>query len=102
MVHRYISASLSQLLGGSAILFTAALSVAVLRCHLNWLHWAGGHAHAFVWHDVSHSWVTIGSAETQCWRFMLLLFIQPEAHIWKHEQVLLLQAYRQCWEEWQW
>ena len=26
---------------GSAVLFTATWSSCFLRCHLNWLHWAG-------------------------------------------------------------
>lgn len=38
---RFISASVSQMLSGSCILFTAALSVIVLRAKLNKLHYAG-------------------------------------------------------------
>ncbi|KAK9802798.1 hypothetical protein WJX73_007502 [Symbiochloris irregularis] len=37
----YISASTSMVLGGSAILFTAALSTTLLKCRLGKLHWAG-------------------------------------------------------------
>lgn len=38
---RYISASLSLMLSGSCIIFTAVLSVLLLKCHLNYLHFSG-------------------------------------------------------------
>ena len=38
---RYISASLSLMLSGSCIIFTAILSVLLLKCRLNQLHLAG-------------------------------------------------------------
>ena len=38
---RYINASVSQMLSGSCILFTAGLSVVVLRAKLNKLHYIG-------------------------------------------------------------
>ncbi|KAK9918918.1 hypothetical protein WJX75_008024 [Coccomyxa subellipsoidea] len=38
---QYISASVSQMISGSCIIFTAALSVLVLKRRLNWLHITG-------------------------------------------------------------
>lgn len=38
---RFITASVSQMLSGSCILFTAGLSVVVLRAKLNMLHYVG-------------------------------------------------------------
>ena len=38
---RYISASVSLMLSGSCVIFTAMLSVALLKCRLNYLHLSG-------------------------------------------------------------
>lgn len=38
---RYISASVSMMLSGSCIIFTAILSVSLLKCRLNNLHLSG-------------------------------------------------------------
>eukprot|EP00884_Botryococcus_braunii_P001950 jgi/Botrbrau1/11756/Bobra.0195s0081.1 len=38
---RFITASVSQMVAGSCILFTALLALILLRCRLNWLHLTG-------------------------------------------------------------
>eukprot|EP00884_Botryococcus_braunii_P001948 jgi/Botrbrau1/11754/Bobra.0195s0079.1 len=38
---RYVTASVSQMIAGSCIIFTALLAVLVIKCRLNWLHLAG-------------------------------------------------------------
>lgn len=40
---QYISASMSMMLSGSCVIFTAALSVLLLKCRLNYLHLMGKH-----------------------------------------------------------
>lgn len=38
---RYVTASVSQMIAGSCIIFTALLAVLIIKCRLNWLHITG-------------------------------------------------------------